>query len=143
MSLWRSRRRTLCAMAWLVLARLLVRFVTLSRLRIWLGQPATDAPLVPSRAAPSDQASEIAGNVERAAMRLPGESKCLPKAMALHWMLGHVGMPSRLVIAIHRTDRTGQHAYHAWVEQAGYMLIGHCDRSEYREVMAFEQAGAA
>lgn len=81
----------------------------------------------------------LAGCVERAAERLPGTSKCLPKAVALQVLLRLAGIPSRLVIAFHVTDRTGPDAYHAWTEVCGEMLVGECNRAEYRSIMTFDQ----
>lgn len=61
----------------------------------------------------------------------------------LQWLLRREAIGSQLVIAIHATDRTGEHAYHAWVERDGEFLIGRCDRAAYRPVMIFVQGGGA
>lgn len=82
-----------------------------------------------------------ARRVERAANRLPGRSKCLPKAMALQWILRRNAIASRLVIAIHKTDRQHDHSFHAWVEVGGEMVIGHCDRASYSCMASFDQFG--
>lgn len=79
----------------------------------------------------------LAGRVDRATQRLPGESKCLPRAAALQWMLGAEGIVADLVIAFDIHDRIGKDAYHAWVEMGGDFLIGHCDRAVYRPIMVF------
>ena len=49
---------------------------------------------------------------------------------------------STLVLATHKTDRTGEHAFHAWVEIGDIFVIGHCDRDAYRVVMAIDRTGA-
>lgn len=78
--------------------------------------------------------------VDKAARRIPGTSKCLPRAVALQWMLRREHIASQLVIAIHNTDRVGEHAFHAWVEQGGQIVIGHCDRTAYSPVMILAQS---
>jgi len=133
---------TLRAAANLGAARLAVRLLPFSFLRMSLGGNRS-APLRSEiERGNSDRELAVArywaGRVERAALRLPGESRCLPKAAALFWMLRRRQIEARLVIAIHRSERRGAHAYHAWLEHAGAMIVGACERSEYREIMAFQ-----
>ena len=142
------RRQTLGAMLYLTKARFVVRFLAFSRWRGSLGtllemprDQACSSPPPDLDATSISQARAIARRVERAANRLPGESKCLPKAMALQWMMQRAGLPSRLVIAIHRYERASNDTYHAWVEVSQEMLIGHCDRSDYAGVAGFDQFG--
>lgn len=129
-SLNRQRLATMRAIFYLAAARLLVRMTSLERLRESIGKPL-DVDV--------DGADELArfwaGRVERAAMRLPSESKCLPKSVALYWLLKREGVASRIAVAIHVTERAGAHAYHAWLERDGEMLVGHCNREEYRVVL--------
>lgn len=137
----RMRLATAWAMLLLLLARLVVRFVPLKLFRASLGemQDGSQSGKDQGSIRKLELAQVMASRVERAALRLPGESKCLPQAIALQWSLRLKGPSSRLVLAIHRSDRFSRHAYHAWVEHDGCILIGHCDRSEYRPVMAFAQ----
>lgn len=129
-------------MAALAAARLLVRWAPFSLWRRALGQ-VVEQPA--GRGAPGSGdlalARFLSRRVERAAQHLPGISKCLPQAMALQWLLRRAGIPSRLVIALHRLDRAGEHAFHAWVEVGGDMLIGHCERDLYSPVATFDQFG--
>ncbi|XUU61093.1 lasso peptide biosynthesis B2 protein [Erythrobacter sp. HA6-11] len=94
-------------------------------------------------------AKQCAKRVERAAFRLPYEPRCLPRAMALQWSLRRHGIPSRLVVAMRKRDRLiseveiaqlleDEDRFHAWVELGDAMLIGHCERSEYRPIFAFD-----
>ncbi|NVE95714.1 lasso peptide biosynthesis B2 protein [Altererythrobacter sp. JGD-16] len=94
-------------------------------------------------------AKQCAKRVERAAFRLPYEPRCLPKAMALQWSLRHHGIPSRLVVAMRKQYQVSGEAeiarlledgnrFHAWVDLGDDMLIGHCERSEYRPIFAFD-----
>ncbi len=84
----------------------------------------------------------IGAHVERAAARLPVVTLCLARAVAVQWLLRLRRQPSTLVLASHRTDRTTEHAFHAWVEIGDYFVIGHCDRAAYRQVLSIDQGGS-
>lgn len=95
------------------------------------------------------RAKQCARRVERAAFRLLYEPRCLPKAMALQWSLRRRGIASRLVVAMRKQYQVNGEAeianlfededrFHAWVEIGEAMLIGHCERSEYRPIFAFD-----
>lgn len=125
-----QRLATLKATAYLAAARAIVRATSLEGLRAKTG--ASRRPVVTG----SDRNARFwAGRIQRAAMRLPGESKCLPQALALHWLLGREGIDSQIAIAIHKTERESDHAFHAWLECDGEVLVGHCDRDDYRVVL--------
>lgn len=79
--------------------------------------------------------------VDRAAAKLPGTSKCLARAVALQWLLRIDGISSALVVAFRLGDRSGPDGYHAWTETCGEMLVGRCDRTVYRPIMALIQPG--
>jgi hypothetical protein len=75
--------------------------------------------------------------VERACQRLPGTSKCLPRAMALHWMLRRRSRPSQLVIAVlPQQDRGAIEDLHAWVASGEEILIGALD-APFRPLVRF------
>lgn len=140
-NIWQQRLSTLRAMTYLATARALVRLFPFAWYRWTVGAPSAgpiadeaDQSFPPS---PGDPA-QLARRIERAAMRLPGESKCLAKAIALQWMLRRIGQPGLIVIAVHRRERIARHAYHAWLDHDGAMLVGSCDRADYREVMRFD-----
>lgn len=141
-----QRWHSLRAMIALATARLLVTSAPFSVWRRSLGD-LVEQPTDHAMPTASDRlhARFLARRVERAALRLPGASKCLPRAMALQWLMHRAGLPSRLVIAMHRHDREGDHVYHAWVEAGGEMLVGHCERAEYLPLACFDQVarGAA
>ena len=112
------------AAALLLLARLLVAGPRLGYWRTWLG------PLIERGAStgPATVDYRLAHAVERAARRLPGVYKCLPRALALHWMLRRRQRPSELVIAVLPGPRRGTiDDLHAWVEMTGAVLIGELD----------------
>ena len=134
------RLATLKAIVALVFARILVRFAPLS---MWSGSlersARPDDTQTNHRDVELEELKFWARRVGRAAARLPGNSKCLPQAVALQWILRSRSMPSALIIALHKTDRDHAHSLHAWVETDDEMLIGHCDREQYSVVARFEQ----
>ena len=132
------RWRLLVAEAALLLlaARLLVAWLRLRWWRRLLGPMATG----PGTALANDADRRLARAVERAARRLPGNSKCLPKAMALHWMLARRGRPAQLVIAVlPGAARGGLDDLHAWVECGPEILIGAMDQP-FRPLVRFGSA---
>lgn len=138
--IWWQRALTLRAMAYLALARAMVRFLPLRFYRQSLGflSEGRQASAVSTRdPMPTEKQKRLARRVARAAMRLPGESRCLAQAIALHWMLRRIGEEGELVVAIHRTERLAKHSYHAWLETGGVMLVGDCERDDYQELMRF------
>ncbi|WP_095012040.1 lasso peptide biosynthesis B2 protein [Tsuneonella mangrovi] len=142
----RGRIRTTQAIVALGAAWVLVKTVRLSIWRESLGRsidPAEPWPVRRPVEAGLADASRIARHVERAAAWLPFAGKCLPRAVACQWLLQALGIPSRLVIAHHRNDRSGEHAFHAWVEHNGAFVTGECDRADYEPVMAFVQGDAS
>lgn len=149
------KAKVLRAMAYIAVARFLVRFVPLSVWRGSVGQMVEPMralmPEATTLAGPSrTRAFAIVRQIDRACLHLPGTSRCLPRAVALRWLLRRQELTVLTVIAFHRYDRSGEDAYHAWVECGGEILIGHCDRSSYKPIMvlcsdtsAFPAADAA
>lgn len=138
--IWRQRASTLRAMAYLALARAMVRLLPLGLYRQTLGilSKGKRACVVSTRdPMPTEEQKRLARRVTRAAMRLPGESRCLAQAIALHWMLRRIGEEGELVVAIHRTERSEKYSYHAWLETCCVMLVGACERDDYQELMRF------
>lgn len=151
------RRLLICAIICLAVAKALVRFVPFNVWRRSLGvviDPTSadfptgadlsgDALAFPHQPASDDatlrHAMLLGRLVDRAAEKLPGISKCLPRAAALQWMLRSTRIPSSLVIAFSLKDRSGPDAFHAWTEVRGQMLVGQCDRLDYRPIMALCQ----
>lgn len=116
----RLRRRTLRAMALLCRARLLVALAPLARWRGSLGHAGGAGGEDALR-----EAARLARHVERAAARLPFATKCLPRAMALSWLLRGEGIAHVLVIAARpRAGRAEENSLHAWVECGGRIILG-------------------
>jgi hypothetical protein len=106
-------------MALLCGARLLVDRVALERWRESLGLSAD----VTGEAAAAARA--VAADVEWGAKRLPFETKCLPRAMAVSWMLRRNRIGHVVVFAVRPPELRGSDdTLHAWVEVAGEAIIG-------------------
>jgi Transglutaminase-like superfamily len=118
---WRSRLRTAEAMAALSCARLLVATLWFGRWRGRLGHSAGSNPSRAQVCAPE----QLAAHVEWAARRLPFSTKCLPRAMALSWMLRARGVDHCVVFAVRPSEQrdTDDHL-HAWVEVGGEPVLG-------------------
>lgn len=112
----------------LALSRLLVDFVRFGRWRGVLGRVVPAGPTNRSdedREAPEQRDRYLSRVVDRAASRLPFACRCLPRAMALHWMLTRRGKRTTLVIGVLPGPRRGRlDDLHAWVELNGEVLIG-------------------
>jgi hypothetical protein len=104
-------------MALLAWAILLVRLVPLRLWRDRLG-------LMRGRNDPTE-VRRWASHVERAAWRWPWPSKCLPRAMALSWLLRRRGLLHTVVLAIRpQALRQSPDALHAWVETGSERILG-------------------
>jgi hypothetical protein len=114
-----GRIGTLRAMIALTRAKLLIAFVPFGHWRSLLGG-------LPSHSA--DRMSEAiyrASQVEWAAQRLPFATTCLPRAMALSWILRKDRIGHFLVFAARPAEqRDSRDALHAWVEIGGTRVIG-------------------
>lgn len=130
---WRLRACTLEAALRLTVARLLVRFVPLRLWRNHLGQRAVSAGTgtAPPTTSPNDgpdqsaRARRLAVHVERAARRLPFETKCLPRAIALAGMLRARKISYSLILATRpAAARSSPDSLHAWIEVSKRTVIG-------------------
>ena len=130
---WRARGATLEAMILLLVARTLVARVPLRRWRARLGRRVMPQP--GSAAMPLDanlSARRLVRAVERGAARLPGDSLCLPRAMALHWLLARRGLGGVLHLGVRAGSRRGGlDDLHAWVTREGEVLIGASDEPHH------------
>lgn len=123
---WTARARTAEAAALLMIARLLIAAVALRRWRGSLGAVARQ----PDAADAMALASLLCRHVERAALRLPMETKCLPRAMALSWMLRRRSIAHAAVFGVrHSGAAPDTDALHAWIEIAGQTLPAGSDHS--------------
>jgi hypothetical protein len=149
-SRYRGWLRTLEAAALLGIARILVAVVRMGRWSTSLGTRNLADPASPALLSQIEGklARKLARKVGRAAVLLPGRSKCLPQAMALQWMLRRRQIPSRMVIAAQLPPfQAGEDRFHAWIELGnaaeGEMILGACDRARYTPIMAFQQPASA
>lgn len=73
----------------------------------------------------ADEARQRARQVERAASWLPFGTKCLPRAMALSWLLRRERIRHAVIVAVRPPDwRDRRDALHAWVEVGGERVLG-------------------
>jgi hypothetical protein len=105
------------ALALLCRARLLIALVPFDRWRESLGNAAGHSS--------SAEARLLARQVERAAVWLPFETKCLARAVALSWLLRGRQIRHAIVFAIRPPAlRDAPDALHAWLEIDGETIIG-------------------
>jgi hypothetical protein len=108
-------------MAALCRAQVVIAILPFRRWRNRLGA-TSDQPV--SEAALAD-AQRLARHVEWAAKLLPFPTKCLPRAMALSWILRSRRIGHSLVFAVRPApQRSLEDPLHAWVEIAGLKIIG-------------------
>jgi hypothetical protein len=118
---WRSKLLTAKAMAALGAARLLIATTPFARWRDTLGGAANH----PTPEAALADALRFARHVEWAAKLLPFSTKCLPRAMALSWMLRSARIGHAIIFAVRpAAQRRSDDQPHAWVEIAGETIIG-------------------
>jgi len=108
-------------MATLCGARLAVAILPFSWWRVTLGgtvhSPSADDEIARARC--------LAGHVEWAAKLLPFATKCLPRAMALSWILRSRGIAHCVIFAVRPAEQRGSDdQLHAWVDIAGQTIIG-------------------
>jgi hypothetical protein len=116
---WRLRLLTLEAVGWLCLARLMVACAPFGS---WSGRLGLNGTAVQDSTA---KARRLALHIERAVFHLPFELLCLPRAMALSWLLRRRAIPHQLVIAARPADqRGGADDLHAWIESEGHIVLG-------------------
>jgi len=114
---WAGRTRTARAIGLLGLARLTVALVPFKRWSHSLG-------LALGKKAFAD-AERLASQVEWAAQRSPFPVKCLPRAMALSWLLRAKGISHAVVFGVRPAElRKSDDPLHAWVEIDNKILIG-------------------
>lgn len=110
-------------MAGLCWARVLIAFVPFERWRGSLGTTATG--VATGAQLELARARSLAVRVERAAIRLPLETKCLSRAMVLSWLLRRRRIGHGVVFAVRPADRRREaDVLHAWVEVGGVTIIG-------------------
>ncbi len=74
--------------------------------------------------------------VARMAARSPIELVCLPKSMALHWLLRREGIPSRLNIGVEAGQPTEDvRGLHAWVEVAGVEVPAADSNEKFKKIL--------
>ena len=131
--IWRARAQVAEAIAALVAARLIIATVPLARWRGALGRQVDPASLAKAEPLPANLTANLAARrlaraVDRGAERLPGETRCLARALALHAMLRRRRIGATLLIGVRpRAERGSLDDLHAWVLRHGETLNGGAD----------------
>jgi hypothetical protein len=95
-------------------------FATLQRLVGRLARPGSSAP-----ADAWEQRARILWAISAMGWRLFGNRPCLPQAIVGHTCLRRLGFEGTLYIGV--TLQNGRLLAHAWVEEAGQVVIGGID----------------
>ncbi len=140
--MWRTRRRTVEAMAWLVAAYALVRLLPFALFKVVAGpvehgstdDQITDGPTEPVALA-------VARAVGSGTRRLPMHSTCLMQALAARMMLRRRRVPSVLVVGVRSRD--GRPGAHAWLIAGGGAVCGGQEAADFRPIAAFHGTGRA
>jgi Transglutaminase-like superfamily len=119
-------------MALLAFARALVSWVPFHLWRDCLGYAGRGGDAL------HDEAAALAADVRWAAKRLPFESKCLPQAMALSWMLSRNEIGHAVIFAVRRgKSQNSPDLLHCWVEIEGRRIIGELE-GKWAETLRLE-----
>lgn len=115
--------RLLLLKSWMIVAwiRLALRLVKLQPLRLILERRAKR--LKGRHRRRSLDSDRLVWAVATASRYVPGERICLPRALALHYLLVGNGHPAEVCFGVTR-DRRQQFRAHAWVESDGKVLTG-------------------
>lgn len=111
----------------LAVARALVAGVPFRRWSASLGMiaPVAEPHSVPLPAPLALRARRAARAVEQCAGLLPFETRCLPRAMALAWMLRRRRIPASLLMGVAEMVRRGSlDDLHAWISCNGEIIVG-------------------
>lgn len=124
---------------YLALSYLLIHYVRFGRWRDWLGNRLTaDAGLEGFQVSDAKMyRARICGRmVARMAARSPIELVCLPKSMALHWLLRREGIVSQLHIGVEAGQPTEDvRGLHAWVEVAGIEVPAADSNEKFKKIL--------
>jgi len=128
------------AMILLVVARLLIMLIPIRYWRASLGQPTASRSSFSMVGDPAVRS--VIRAVKRAAGSLPLSLACLPRAMAVQWMLARRCIPSVFIIGVaEATDAKQAPPLHAWVEAGGRVVIGEETSRFYRSNLTLQHGG--
>jgi hypothetical protein len=83
-----------------------------------------------------ERARRLAWAVTAAGARIPGAT-CLPRAVALQWLLVRQGERSRVHVGFTRHE-SGEVRGHAWLEHRGEVLLGGGNLSRFSRLMTLD-----
>ncbi|MDJ0795941.1 MAG: lasso peptide biosynthesis B2 protein [Calothrix sp. MO_167.B12] len=111
----------------------LLPFETLRRLLVIINQAN---PLGLRQYSPTTD--QIVEAVNRSSRYLPGNAKCLARALTTQALMNRCGYSPELRIGVAKGEQ-GQFEAHAWIESQGQIVIGHLkDLSRFTPMPSFE-----
>jgi hypothetical protein len=117
----KQRRVLASALFWMTVVRVGLRIMSFHQMRRWLpNREAQVAQGVDQLCPPIDQ---IRWAVQASSRYLPGEVKCLPRALTAQVLLRRYGYPCELRIGVTGPSQAAFEA-HAWVESQGQIVVG-------------------
>ena len=132
-----QRRVVLEAAFFLGFSRVAVAVLPFPLLRRLLGGACAPSPASEEPRPPAAEWCRIA--VERAAVRLPFETNCLPRAIAGQFMLLRRGLPASVVFGL--AWRGGVLLNHAWLEHEGRAVMGDEPGTAFTRTVEFQGLG--
>ncbi|WP_271438360.1 lasso peptide biosynthesis B2 protein [Pontixanthobacter luteolus] len=116
----------------LAYARLLVRFVPLSKWRkeIAVSRRSGDGGAPRMGGQRRDDAKLVRRTIKRVGRNVPVEFVCLPQALTARWMLSRRNVPTELLLGT-RFSAEENREFHAWLKAGDFMVTGDCVESEY------------
>lgn len=125
-----DRRLVLCALTTIVIVRTALWVLPFRWLRDRIVKRAAEHQPVTE----TIEANRIAWAVA-AVSRIVPAATCLTQALATQWLLSRRGIGSTLHLGVGRNE-TGAFGAHAWVEQAGRVVIGGGNPAHYAPLPA-------
>jgi hypothetical protein len=117
----------------LVLARLVVRFVSPARIFAWADRPPRRL-----RRFATDEIGWVSWAVENLGAKPWMNALCLPRALAAHAMLRRRGIASRLCLGVARErGAAGTLSAHAWVEIGDDKIVGGAEADAFTRLATF------
>jgi hypothetical protein len=134
---WGDRLLLLEALAWLILAKLLIHGIPFRWLAPRLGKRMTQSP---ATVTPKEQAigKRIGWAVEAVARHSPMKFVCFPQAVAAKWMLRRRGLTSTLYLGL-KMESEDKLAAHAWVRLGDRILTGREQSYRHKMIATFAE----
>ena len=104
-------------------ARLVLRFVSISRLHPFLGEPGVESSHATLPRESVRDVARISRRVSRVARKTPWQSKCFVQALVAQTLLKNRHLPSTLYLGVGK-DENQKPIAHAWIRCGSYFVTG-------------------